>query len=110
MEESFFSCKQCPKSCSQYEDSQKTHTGEKPFHCDKCTKTFSVNDSLKKLKRAQAIEKPFPSDQCSKTFSINGNLKIHNKHTGTKLFPCDHCPKSFSEGGSLKMHKRKHRG
>lgn len=50
----FYSCQVCGRSLSSYERLQShllTHTGERPFKCDQCTKSYTASSILAKHKR-----------------------------------------------------------
>ena len=53
-------------------------SGEKPFKCDVCDKTFARGGQLIVHKRVHNGEKPYNCDQCDMKFSSSGNLKLHS--------------------------------
>lgn len=50
-------------------------------------------------------ERPFSCSMCTKTFNQKGALQIHMaKHTGEKPHMCDFCPMTFAQKGNLRAH------
>eukprot|EP00106_Octopus_bimaculoides_P023415 XP_014790857.1 PREDICTED: zinc finger protein 271-like [Octopus bimaculoides] len=111
----------CGKSFSEegYPTNYKyIHTGEKPYHCVICGKTFfgssgltiHISDLTKHI-RIHTGEKPYCCTVCGESFSQSSNLARHYyTHTGEKAYHCDICNKSFSRNTDLATHKRIHTG
>ncbi|XP_075768785.1 uncharacterized protein LOC142821517 isoform X2 [Pelodiscus sinensis] len=109
-----FKCSDCGKSFSEHShftNHQKIHTRDTPHNCSDCGKNFSTNSHLVIHRMAHTGEKPFNCSDCGKNFSRKSNLVAHRKsHTGEKPFTCSDCGKNFSSSSSLVAHRRSHTG
>ena len=105
------SCAPCPLNIIAllYLSHQLRHSGEKPYQCCQCYKTFSFKSLLIDHMWTHISEKPYQCSQCDKGFLHKCHLKKHMRtHTGDKPYPCLHCGKAFSENSHLKRHIRTH--
>ncbi|XP_054274230.1 zinc finger protein 236-like [Macrosteles quadrilineatus] len=81
------------------------------YQCSVCDKWFSKQTNLVRHMRVHTGEKPFNCKECSRSFSQKNSLDKHTTtvHSGEKQWSCSECPKKFSQKGNLETHiKRYH--
>ncbi|XP_023721902.1 endothelial zinc finger protein induced by tumor necrosis factor alpha-like [Cryptotermes secundus] len=109
-----FLCEFCSKEFSTRERLEihvRNHTGEHPFQCKKCDKSYISQHSLHlhqlishRVYKKQ-IKCAFICHICGKTFTSKNSLNMHlNIHTGKRPFKCKICSKAFTQKGGLVQH------
>ncbi|XP_054833871.1 zinc finger protein 420-like isoform X2 [Eublepharis macularius] len=109
-----YSCSDCGKSFLQKANliqHQKIHSEEKPSICSEAGNTFSDGRKSNVHFPKRIVIKPHKCFPCGKCFRYKSELLAHQRiHTGEKRFECSECRKDFNWSSDLQRHLRTHTG
>ncbi|KAJ7125020.1 hypothetical protein C8R44DRAFT_782068 [Mycena epipterygia] len=105
-------CDKAYSKPSRLEEHERSHSGQRPFVCDKCSKSYLRETHLHAHARSHlpASDRPFvcPETKCEKRFWTAQHLRVHTDwHNGAKPFVCPEtdCQEAFAKHHQLRAHK-----
>lgn len=108
-------CEKCGKQFTNLNllqnHSLRVHEGAKKFSCGICSKTFANKQYVEEHRRTHTGEKQSVCHLCGAAFIYRSNLRTHmSKHDKLRKYKCSLCPETYLYPTNLMLHMRKHRG